>query len=143
MTILLVRHARAGKAKEWQGDDRLRPLDARGRAQAEGLVDLLRGYEPTAILSSGALRCVQTVGPLATVLGQEIEEREGLAEGAGTEDVLGLVSNLPDDVVVLCTHGDVIEKVLGEESAKGSTWVLRQDGDELTRVEYLPAAAQS
>jgi 8-oxo-dGTP diphosphatase len=141
MTILLVRHARAGKAKDWQGDDRLRPLDERGRAQAEGLVALLRGYEPTAILSSGALRCVETVEPLARALGQEVEEREELAEGAGADEVLSVVSRIPDDVVVLCTHGDVIQEVLGEESAKGSTWVLRLEGGELTQVEYLPPAA--
>jgi broad specificity phosphatase PhoE len=141
MTILLVRHAWAGKAKEWQGDDRLRPLDERGRAQAEGLVDLLRGYEPTPILSSGAVRCVQTVEPLARALGLEVEERKMLAEGADADDVLRLVSSLPDDVVVLCTHGDVIQEVLGEETAKGSTWVLRFDGDQLTRGEYLPPPA--
>jgi 8-oxo-dGTP diphosphatase len=141
MTILLVRHARAGKAKEWQGDDRLRPLDERGRAQAEGLVGLLRSYKPTAILSSGALRCVQTVEPLARALEQEVEGREELAEGSETDDVLRLVSSLPDEVAVLCTHGDVIQEVLGEESVKGSTWVLRLDGGELTRVEYLPPAA--
>jgi broad specificity phosphatase PhoE len=109
MTIVLVRHARAGKAKEWQGDDRLRPLDERGRAQAEALVDLLRDSGPTTILSSGALRCVQTVEPLATALGLEVEGREELAEGAGADDVLRLVSSLPGDVVLLCTHGDVIQ----------------------------------
>jgi phosphohistidine phosphatase SixA len=141
MTILLVRHARAGKAKEWQSDDRLRPLDKRGRAQAEGLVKLLRGYELTAILSSGALRCVQTVEPLARALGQKVEEREELAEGAAADDVLSLVTSFPGDVVVLCTHGDVINEVLGEESAKGSTWVLHLGGDELSRVEYLPPPA--
>ena len=141
MTILLVRHARAGKAKKWQGDDRLRPLDERGRAQAEGLADLLRGYEPTAILSSGAVRCVQTVEPPAKALGLEVEERDELAEGKASDDVLSLVSSIPDDVAVLCTHGDVITEVLGEESAKGSTWVLRLDGGELQRVDYLPPPA--
>src|SRR3954468_20093558 len=119
MTILVVRHARAGKAKEWQGDDRLRPLDKPGRAQAEGLVDLLRVYGLTTILSSAALRCVQTVEPLATALGLEVEEREELAEGAAADDVLPLVSSLPDDVVLLCTHGDVVQQILGDESAKG------------------------
>jgi broad specificity phosphatase PhoE len=141
MTILLVRHGRAGKAKEWHGDDRLRPLDERGRGQAEGLVDLLGGYDPTVILSSGALRCVQTVEPLAGALGKGVGEKDELAEGAAADDVLSLASRLPDDVVVLCTHGDVIQEVLGEESAKGSTWVLRLQGAELTRVEYLPPAA--
>jgi 8-oxo-(d)GTP phosphatase len=141
LTILLVRHASAGKRKNWEGDDSLRPLDEPGRAQAEGLVDLLREFHPTAILSSGARRCRETVEPLARALEQEVEVRDELAEGASGDEVLRMVSKLPDEVAVLCTHGDVIEWMLGEESKKGSTWVLRLDRDRLTPVEYLPPAA--
>jgi 8-oxo-(d)GTP phosphatase len=141
LTILLVRHASASKRKNWQGDDNLRPLDEPGRAQAEGLVELLRDFQPTAILSSGAIRCRQTVEPLARALEKEVAVRDELAEGASADDVLSLVSSLADDAAVLCTHGDVIERVIGEESKKGSTWVLRLDRDELTPVEYLPPAA--
>jgi 8-oxo-dGTP diphosphatase len=141
LTILLVRHASAAKRKNWEGDDSLRPLDEPGRAQAEGLVDLLRGFHPTAILSSSARRCHETVEPLARALEQEVEVRGELAEGASADDVLRMVSEVPDDVAVLCTHGDVIEEVLGEESKKGSTWVLRLDRDRVTPVEYLPPAA--
>ena len=39
MPLLIVRHARAGKRWEWEGDDRERPLDKKGRRQAEGLVE--------------------------------------------------------------------------------------------------------
>ena len=35
MIVLLVRHARAGDRSEWEGDDRLRPLDKKGRRQAK------------------------------------------------------------------------------------------------------------
>jgi len=141
MTILFVRHARAGNRKEWQGDDRLRPLDERGRRQAEGLVDLLRGHGPTRVLSSSSARCRETVEPLARALGLTVEERTGLAEGASARDVRAVSAELHDEVVVLCTHGDVVADVLGEESKKGSTWILRLDGDGLTPVEYLPPAA--
>ena len=42
MIVYLVRHATAGHRASWEGDDdRLRPLDDRGRRQAEGLVELL------------------------------------------------------------------------------------------------------
>ena len=35
MTLLLIRHASAGDADQWQGDDRVRPLDSKGIRQAE------------------------------------------------------------------------------------------------------------
>ena len=36
MTILLVRHARAGSRKDWDGPDEKRPLSKKGRRQADG-----------------------------------------------------------------------------------------------------------
>jgi phosphohistidine phosphatase SixA len=141
MTILLVRHASAGHRKTWKGNDRLRPLDERGRRQAEGFVDLLREYSPSRVLSSGYVRCRESVEPLARALGLTVEERGELAEGASAVEVLSLASRLAEDVVVLCTHGDVVVELLGEESKKGSTWILRLEEDALTRVEYLPPPA--
>jgi 8-oxo-(d)GTP phosphatase len=141
MTILLVRHASAGDRKTWKGDDRLRPLDQRGRRQAEALVDLLRGYRPSRVLSSGYVRCRETVEPLAQAVGVTVEERPELAEGASAEEVHGAAARLADDVVVFCTHGDVVAEVLGEESKKGSTWILRLDGNVLTPIEHLPPPA--
>ena len=65
MIVLLVRHARAGDREKWEGDDRLRPLDRKGRRQAEGLVELLAEYPIERLLSSQYLRCIQTFEPLA------------------------------------------------------------------------------
>ncbi|MGH3005737.1 MAG: SixA phosphatase family protein [Gaiellaceae bacterium] len=141
MTILFVRHASAGERKRWKGDDRLRPLDARGRRQAEGLVDLLRRHGPSRVLSSSSVRCRETVEPLARDLGLTVEERGELAEGASADEVHSVAAKLAEEVVVLCTHGDVVAEVLGEESEKGSTWVFRFDGDVLTPIEYLPPPA--
>jgi 8-oxo-dGTP diphosphatase len=140
-TVCLVRHASAGNRKDWEGDDRLRPLDKRGFRQAEGLVDLLREREPTRILSSGYVRCRQSVEPLAKVLGLPVEERDELAEGAGTDDVRRLLDELDGERAVLCTHGDVVLELLGEESPKGSTWVLEVANGDLRRLEYLPPPA--
>jgi phosphohistidine phosphatase SixA len=41
VTVFLVRHARAGRRDRWVGDDRLRPLSKKGRAQAGALPGLL------------------------------------------------------------------------------------------------------
>ena len=137
--ILLVRHARAGDRTEWSGDDRLRPLDGKGRRQATALVDTLAPYGVERILSSPYLRCVQTVEPLAAATGVEIEEREQLAEGATWEEIASVVGEAAAATTVLCTHGDVVIALVGPERPvkKGSTWVLELDRGGVEPVEYL------
>jgi len=141
MTVLLLRHAVAGHGTD-APDDHLRPLDERGRRQAVRLPDALAGYDVQRVLTSPYVRCRQTVEPLAGSLGLPIEERPELAEGSTAEDVLDLVRSLDGETAVLCTHGDVVSEVLGEESKKGSTWVLEvgQDGS-LKRRDYIAAPA--
>lgn len=129
MTSILVRHASAGDREEWDGDDRLRPLDARGRRQATGLVELLRPREVRRIVSSPYLRCVQTVEPLASALGLPVEQDRRLAEGMGRA-AFGL---LGEDGVVCCTHGDVVGDMLGHGLKKGAAVVLR-DGEVVERI---------
>jgi broad specificity phosphatase PhoE len=137
--VLLVRHAYAGDSSAWVGDDSKRPLDETGRRQAEALVDVLEGRDVSRIFSSPSLRCTQSVEPLALARRLPVEHRPELAEGAPKEDVLALLRDAGKaDSIVLCTHGDVVEAVLGRESEKGSTWVLRRRGGELSPVEYLP-----
>ena len=79
MSLLLHRHARAGDREEWEGDDRVRPIDKRGRKQAEALVDALAGFAIDRIVSSPYLRCIESVEPLAEARGLEIELDERLA----------------------------------------------------------------
>ncbi len=154
MTVYLVRHAKAGDREEWTASDHLRPLSRPGRRQAEGLVKLfVKLFEdrpPGRILSSPALRCVETVAPLARACGLEVEETEALAEGAGPWGALALLREKADRGLVLCSHGDVIQEVLEElvdrgidlgrtpRLAKGSTWALEVDGDAVLGGRYVP-----
>jgi 8-oxo-(d)GTP phosphatase len=129
MSVILLRHASAGKREAWHGDDRLRPLDKRGRVQAEALRDLLRARGVRQVVSSPYVRCTQTVAPL----GLEIVTDERLAEGAPVEATLALLRELDD--AVACTHGDVIEAVLGRSLKKGAAVVL----EGLREVEEIAA----
>jgi 8-oxo-dGTP diphosphatase len=140
--VLLVRHARAGVRAEWEGDDRLRPLDKKGRRQAKGLVELLEEYPVGRIFSSPYLRCTQTVEPLAAARELPLEETSVLAEGSEREDVLQLLRPLEAECVVLSTHGDVVVELTGEEMKKGATEVLELEDGRLSRVRQLgrPAA---
>ena len=94
------------------------------------------------VLTSPYVRCRQTVEPLAGSLALPVEERPELAEGSTADDVRRLVDSLDGDTAVLCTHGDVVSEVLGEESKKGSTWVLEvgQDGS-FEQRDYIAAPA--
>ncbi len=79
-TVVLVRHGRAGERAAWSGEDDLRPLDERGRAQAAKLADLLPSYGPVRVVSAPALRCVQTVTPLAAALDLPVEVEPAYGE---------------------------------------------------------------
>lgn len=106
--LLLVRHAEAGDRNLWDGDQDLRPLTELGRRQAEATGEALRPFAPTRILSSPAVRCVQTIAPLAEALGVEIEIVDELCEGRTTE-ALALLDGTP---MALSSHGDVLPKLL-------------------------------
>jgi phosphohistidine phosphatase SixA len=136
----LVRHARAGRRAEWDGDDRLRPLDERGRRQAEGLVAQLAGREFRRILSSPYVRCVETVMPPAEARGLTVEPDDALAEGAGSHAALGLLRRV-DKPLVACVHGDLVEELLGEKMKKGATAVLDLSADGFEVLERLEPPA--
>jgi phosphohistidine phosphatase SixA len=116
VTVVLLRHASAGDRAEWTRDDRLRPLDPRGRRQAAKLVAPLLELGVTRVLSSPYVRCVQSVEPLAEALGVEVELDDRLAEGAG-RTALELLESVKS--AVACTHGDIVEEVLGHALKKG------------------------
>jgi phosphohistidine phosphatase SixA len=138
--VYLVRHGRAGQRAEWQGDDRVRPLDERGLRQAEALVDQLAGRDFERIFSSPYARCVETVRPLAEARGLPVEAEEALAEGAGTEAPLRLLRGA-GEAVVASVHGDLVEELLGEKLKKGATAVLELGDSGVDVLERLPRPA--
>ena len=139
-TILLIRHAKAKDREKWSGPDHLRPLTAAGHKQAEAIAEELGESKVKVIRTSPAVRCVQTVEPLANACGVKIRIDEALKEGSPIE--------LPDadesGLHVLCAHGDNIPALLDDldiecaECRKGSIWMLKRDDDgEITDVTYV------
>jgi phosphohistidine phosphatase SixA len=136
LSLLLIRHALAGDPSLWKGDDRLRPLDDRGRRQATGLVDALSELELDRIVSSPFLRCVQTVEPLAQARGLPIEYYERLGADR-LDEVPEMLEDLRGQDAAVCTHGDL--QWLGERKfEKGSVWVLGAAGEP---GSYIPPQA--
>ena len=137
--VVLVRHARAGDRDAWPGDDRARPLDDRGRRQARAIADLLAGAGVTRLVSSPALRCVETLAPLSAALAVDIEQRDELAEDAPREALRRLLEEVAHRPAALCLHGDVFPDLLdGRTSKKGGAWVVRVAGDGVEPVAYHP-----
>ena len=136
--MLLHRHASAGERLDAPELDRARPLDRVGRADARRLADVLEGQEITRIVSSPLRRCVDSVKPLATVRGLEIELRDELEPQASAETTTGLLRGLPD-TTLLCTHREVIERLFEGKIAceKGGTWILERRRSRLVPVEYI------
>ena len=152
VSLLVVRHARAGSRRGWDGEDEKRPLSGRGRRQARALVALLAPFAPTRVLSSPYVRCIQSVEPLSEKLGLEVEAADALVEDGPAEDFMTLVRGLTASTIVLCSHGDEILALLQtlarddglklpkpRECAKGSTWVLHARKSRYESARYLPA----
>jgi phosphohistidine phosphatase SixA len=136
--LCLVRHASAGDPKAWVGDDRARPIDERGRGQAAALVDLLAGRPLARVLTSPYLRCVQTVEPLAQARALPLEYRHELGDDARADEALALMRELGGEPASLCSHGDLIRELLGEELEKGAVAVVDVTDDGVVIRERLP-----
>jgi broad specificity phosphatase PhoE len=136
VSILLIRHALAGDPEAWEGGDRVRPLDERGRRQADALVNALTEFPLDRIVSSPYVRCLQTVEPLAEERGLEIELEEQLGADR-LEEVPEVLERVRGENAAVCTHGDL--PWLGDRKfKKGSTWVL---DDELQPERYIAPPA--
>nr|WP_305792211.1 NUDIX hydrolase [Mycobacterium sp. DL592] len=153
-TVLIVRHATAGVKSRYKGDDRSRPLDKNGRAQAESLVAQLMAFGPTVIHAADRARCMQTVEPLAQELGVSIIKEADLTEEAYAEDPKAARNRVLDIVArggtpVICTQGKVIPYLLAwwregdvgkpdkVRNRKGSTWVLSLSGADIVAADYI------
>lgn len=116
-TLLIVRHAVALGRRSWDGPDTQRPLTAVGRRRAERLIDLLRAYRPTRLLTSPSVRCVDTLHPYAQHTGLCLTERKGLSEEGYAEAPAKAVRYLGKvlaraEHTALCSHGPVLPDLL-------------------------------
>jgi 8-oxo-(d)GTP phosphatase len=151
-TFYIVRHGRAGDKATWRDKDRKRPLDPQGRKQSIRLAASLDGHPITAILSSPAQRCVQTMRPLSLSIRMQIHTEPQIGVNATGSNVLAVIRAHQAQSAVVCTHGEVIASLFEELTAagipldgpeewrKGSTWVLETSGGEVVSGRYLEPA---
>jgi len=159
--VLLIRHGSAGSRRKWQGPDALRPLDKKGRRQAESLSAALQdslgvsGGEIGRILSSPYVRCVETVEPLAHSIRVDVRKEAALAEGHEDEaaevfwSAVRRSGSSAAPSTALCTHGDIVPFLLdlvAEEGVdlgpaprypKGSVWAFEVRESALVAARYV------
>lgn len=117
MELLLLRHA---DALDYAATDHRRPLSAKGHQQAALVAEFLGGYRvrPTLLLSSAALRTLETAAPIAATLGLEVEACPWALPGmTPAQAVDGIGRHLPADAMLLVGHqpdlGDLAANLLG------------------------------
>ena len=118
MRLTIVRHALARDKKSWPGPDLERPLDPIGERQAAGMVALLTKHEVRRIISSPAIRCVQTMQPLADAAKVPIELWDALGRDADATPILTAFSDPEYHNAVLCTHGEVLHQLLRADNVR-------------------------
>ncbi len=151
MRIQLVRHAHARPRAEWSGREVDRPLTARGHAEAEALAEHLVSelrHAPDRLLCSPALRCRETVAPLARMLGLEVTTDPRLGSGGDTADWIELLADTQDDTVLVCSHDGPITDLLAAleldhpardgriPCRKGSVWHIEGLGNGPMQAHY-------
>ncbi|MFB1296753.1 NUDIX domain-containing protein [Mycobacterium sp. pW049] len=153
-TVLIVRHGTAGDKKRYRGDDRKRPLDKRGRAQAESLVGQLLAFGAHDLFAADRTRCHQTLDPLAAELGTTIGNEAALTEEAYADDRKATRQRILEiadtaQTPVICTQGKVIPDLIAwwcerdgvrpdkSRNRKGSTWVLSLADGKLIAADHI------
>jgi 8-oxo-dGTP pyrophosphatase MutT (NUDIX family)/phosphohistidine phosphatase SixA len=119
--LIIVRHAKAMDRKDWSRKDSARPVNSRGRRQAQLLVPMLSAYGIQRVISSTSTRCVSTIEPYARRRDLRIETYSQLSEEVGADDAKGvtrLMQKVRGSVVqggqptVVCVHRPVLPHIL-------------------------------
>jgi len=152
---VLVRHAHAGKRNEFDGKDALRPIDARGRADAETIGLVVSLLAPRRLFAATPLRCKQTFEPLAARLSLPIVADATFSEPADLDEVPArakaaaarLTELRAGHRAAVCSQGKVIPSMLalldGAEdnepyrTPKGTGWILTWSGDRLLALSRI------
>jgi len=153
-TVLIVRHGTAGSKSRYKGDDKNRPLDKHGRAQAESLVGQLLAFGADTLYAANRARCHMTIEPLADELGASIHDEPTLTEEAYADDRKAarhrfLEIAAADGTPVICTQGKVIPDLIDwwcerdgvrpdkSRNRKGSTWVMSLFEGRLVAADHI------
>jgi 8-oxo-dGTP diphosphatase len=154
--FILLRHAKAITRDEWQGDDDDRPLDSTGQNQASRLLSIYQVYNLEQIHTSDAVRCYDTVNPIAKAFGINLEVTEKLSESTYKKDREKAFDYAKDLIkvdarILLCSHNPILPKMLNKLTKKSDIdadegklspadgWVIHRSGKEIIQIDRIDA----
>ena len=152
----MLRHGKALARSEWPGDDDDRPLDMLGQNQAVRMLSIYQVFNLAEIHTSDAIRCYDTVSPMAKSLDLKLIVSGKLSESTFKKDkekvfeyVKDLLKN--EKSTLICSHNPILPKLLNKISKKNElepdedklqpadAWILHRVGKEVVQVDRINA----
>lgn len=122
--IIALRHGKAVPGTNWDGPDATRPLLHRGLVQANSIAPAIAAWHPIKLISSTATRCLDTIAPLAGLLGLPVKHSVGISQdGYDSDRVRRVVTKRirKGANAVLCSHGPVLPEIIAAVAAATRT----------------------
>ena len=154
--LVLLRHGKAIAREEWEGDDGDRPLAQLGQIQSMRMLAKFLPFAITEIHTSDAVRCYETVAPMARSLKLDMIYWTELSEYAYEKDKKAAI-NVVNDIIeseahaIVCGHNPVIPgivaKFIGKKNFKeldhglmpGEAFILHHRDGEVIAIDWMPA----
>ena len=154
--LVLLRHAKAIKREDWDGDDGDRPLGIVGQIQAKRLLSKYLPYAIKEVHSSDAMRCIETIEPMTRVLQMHPIFSTDLSEYRFAKDKEVALDYAQDSMIrnqnaIICSHNPILPKVLkkliGKKNFKeldqklepAEAWVLHHRDGEIIAIDWVSA----
>jgi 8-oxo-dGTP diphosphatase len=154
--LILLRHCKALPRTEWDGDDSKRPLDLVGIKQSELLIQNLAPFDIEELHSSDAVRCYESINPLAKSLSLNYFFTDSLSEIVYQEKpnrVFKYIERLLDNsnTTLICSHNPILPHYLQSKLNRqgfnvndtflkpGDAWIIHHIQREILAVDKLSA----
>ena len=154
--LVLLRHAKAIKREDWDGDDGDRPLANIGQIQAKRLLSKYLPYAIKEVHSSDAMRCIETIEPMTRALQMHPIFSTDLSEYRFAKDkevALEYAQDLMNrnQSAIICSHNPILPKLLkkliGKKNFKeldqklepAEAWVLHHRDGEIIAIDWVSA----
>jgi 8-oxo-dGTP diphosphatase len=158
--LVMLRHAKALARSEWQGGDEDRPLDNLGQLQAKRMHAIYQVFKISAIHTSDAVRCYDTVIGMTKVLNIEPVITSKLSEYTfekNKDKALDYAKELADQArssdgaILLCSHNPILPRMLEKICKKsdvdfpedklkpGDAWVIYLGKKKCLQIDVISA----
>ena len=154
--LILLRHGKAITREEWEGDDGDRPLAQIGQIQSKRMLSKYLPFAISEIHTSDAVRCYETVAPMARAMSLDMIYWSELSEYAFAKDKKASI-NVVNDIIesetraIVCGHNPVlpgiVAKFIGKKNFKqldhgllpGEAWILHHRDGEVIAIDWMEA----